>query len=173
MALRTNYTDAVFTGNRKYNLINNSDGTISLEDVTEYSQLDTALVGAVDMNNTNTAVNSNTTFREGFFKTTTADDILTLNSGITLTAFQAFVTPDFIFMGGRFQCSAGGIQSGVPFAQFKSGYTPSIPTFSVIETNLTESGAMQIQMQYTGIYMYGSAVSNVTSVYFNICYVRA
>lgn len=173
MALRTDYTDAVFTGNRKYRMINNSDGTISLEDVTEYSQLDTALVGAVDMNNTNTAVNSNTTFRESFWVSKTATDIITLNSGISVSVFQAYVTPDFVFMTGRIQCSAGDIQSGVPFAQFKPTYQPNSPTFSVVETNITETGTVVLQVQSSGWYIYGSAVApNLTSVYFNFGFTR-
>ena len=35
MALKTNYKDDVFTGNRKYKQTSNSDGSISLEDTTE------------------------------------------------------------------------------------------------------------------------------------------
>ena len=42
MALPTNYKDDVLgdsmDGKRRYRVIENSDGTISLEDVTEYSQ---------------------------------------------------------------------------------------------------------------------------------------
>lgn len=36
--LKTSYVDDVFTGNRKYKLINNSDGTVSLVDSTSYTQ---------------------------------------------------------------------------------------------------------------------------------------
>ena len=36
--LRTNYKDDVFTGNRKYVMTDNGDGTVSFEDVTQYSQ---------------------------------------------------------------------------------------------------------------------------------------
>lgn len=35
--LKTNYKDAQYTGLRKYRQINNPDGTISLQDVTDYS----------------------------------------------------------------------------------------------------------------------------------------
>ena len=37
--LPTDYTDAVWDGKKKYNLIQNDDGTISLEDVTNYTNL--------------------------------------------------------------------------------------------------------------------------------------
>lgn len=49
MALPINYTDDVFEGNRKYTLINNTDGTISLVDVTEYSQ-EGSPIGAAQIN---------------------------------------------------------------------------------------------------------------------------
>lgn len=57
MALKTNYVDDIFDGdNRKYRQINNSDGTISLSDVTNYSQMGDKF-GASDINATNTEVN--------------------------------------------------------------------------------------------------------------------
>jgi len=57
MALKTNYKDDIFTGDyRKYRQINNSDGTISLSDVTQYSQTGDKF-GASDINATNQAVN--------------------------------------------------------------------------------------------------------------------
>lgn len=56
--LKTNYKDAVWTGLRKFALINNSDGTISLQDVTVYSVYDESFFGALDANRINTAVNA-------------------------------------------------------------------------------------------------------------------
>ena len=56
MSLKTNYKNDVFSGNRKYNLINNSDGTVSLEDVTEYQQVGD-IFNADDINSTNAKVN--------------------------------------------------------------------------------------------------------------------
>lgn len=38
MALKLRYTDDVFTGDRKYRVIENADNSISLEDVTAYSE---------------------------------------------------------------------------------------------------------------------------------------
>ena len=60
MALKTNYKDDVFTGNRKYKQTSNSDGSISLEDVTTYTQ-EGDIFAAKDINDTNTAVNANAT----------------------------------------------------------------------------------------------------------------
>lgn len=60
MALPTNYKDDVLgdsmDGKRRYRVIENSDGTISLEDVTEYSQTGSDF-GAFDINQTNEEVN--------------------------------------------------------------------------------------------------------------------
>lgn len=58
--LPTNFQDDILSeamdGKRRYNLIQNSDGTVSLEDATDYSQIGSNF-GAVQMNSTNTAVN--------------------------------------------------------------------------------------------------------------------
>ena len=60
MALRTDYKDDILDTSanekRKYNLITNSDGTVSFEDVTEYSQVGDSFGGA-DINRTNEAIN--------------------------------------------------------------------------------------------------------------------
>lgn len=58
--LRTDYKDDVLDTSkntqRKYNMINNPDGTVSLQDVTDYLQNGTNF-GAGDVNATNEAVN--------------------------------------------------------------------------------------------------------------------
>lgn len=55
--LPTDYQDAVWNGNRKYKMINNSDDTVSFEDVTEYSQKENSFFGADDANAMNAAMN--------------------------------------------------------------------------------------------------------------------
>ena len=55
--LKENYTDAIWAGLKKYNLIENSDDTISLQDVTVYSQKENSFYGALDANRTNAAIN--------------------------------------------------------------------------------------------------------------------
>lgn len=56
--LPTNYTDAVWDGLKKYKQINNSDGTISFEDVTEYTNKENSFFGAKDANQMNETLNS-------------------------------------------------------------------------------------------------------------------
>ena len=55
--LKENYTDAIWAGLKKYNLIENSDDTISLQDVTVYSQKENSFFGAKDANAMNAAIN--------------------------------------------------------------------------------------------------------------------
>ena len=56
--LPTDYTDAVWDGKKKYNLIQNDDGTISLEDVTNYTNLEKSFFGAKDANQMNDGINT-------------------------------------------------------------------------------------------------------------------
>lgn len=56
--LPTNYKDAVWSGLKRYQLINNSDGTVSLQDVTVYSQRDDSFFGAKEANRMNEALNT-------------------------------------------------------------------------------------------------------------------
>lgn len=55
--LRTNYKDDVFTGKRKYSEIDNGDGTISFDDVTDYAQVGDSY-GAAQINETNDVINN-------------------------------------------------------------------------------------------------------------------
>jgi len=56
MELKTDYKDSVYIGKKKYRIITNSDGTISFEDVTEYSEIGDDF-GATDVNGITTAIN--------------------------------------------------------------------------------------------------------------------
>ena len=58
MALRTDYTDAVWSGNKKYKMIYNTDGTVSFEDVTEYTSKENSFFGAKDANEINDTLNN-------------------------------------------------------------------------------------------------------------------
>ena len=56
--LPVNYTDAVWSGLKRYNLIENADGTVSLQDMTVYSQKEKSFFGAMDANRMNEALNT-------------------------------------------------------------------------------------------------------------------
>lgn len=57
MALKEDYKDAVFSGLRKYKMVQNNDGTVSFVDVTEYAE-DGDKFGAKDVNAITEQVNS-------------------------------------------------------------------------------------------------------------------
>lgn len=54
--LKTDYKDDVYSGERKYQETQNADGTVSFNDVTEYTQ-EGDVYGSEDVNATNKAVN--------------------------------------------------------------------------------------------------------------------
>ena len=60
MALKTDYKDYVTSGKKKYVIVENGDGTVSLEDVTKYTQTGSKFA-ASDINLTNLKVNDNET----------------------------------------------------------------------------------------------------------------
>lgn len=63
MALKTDYKNDVFSGQRKYTMTDNGDNTVSFTDVTTYSQVGDNF-GASDINAANTAVNNLTYYLE-------------------------------------------------------------------------------------------------------------
>ena len=56
--LPTNYTNASWTGLKRYSQINNEDGTVSFQDVTVYSGKENSFFGATDANRMNGALNT-------------------------------------------------------------------------------------------------------------------
>ena len=56
--LPTDYTDAVWSGLKKYSQIDNSDGTVSFQDVTVYFGKEKSFFGAKDANQMNEALNT-------------------------------------------------------------------------------------------------------------------
>ena len=56
MSLKTTYRDDKFSGRRKYRMIENEDGTISFDDVTDYAE-EGDIFSSNDINVTNKAIN--------------------------------------------------------------------------------------------------------------------
>lgn len=56
--LPVDYTDAVWSGLKKYSEVSNADGTVSFQDVTQYSNKETSFFGAIDANRMNEALNT-------------------------------------------------------------------------------------------------------------------
>lgn len=55
--LPTDYTDAVWSGLKRYTQVDNSDGTVSFQDVTTYTSKEKSFFGAKDANRMNEALN--------------------------------------------------------------------------------------------------------------------
>lgn len=56
--LPVDYTDAVWTGLKRYNQINNEDGSVSFQDITSYTGKEKSFFGAKDANRMNEALNT-------------------------------------------------------------------------------------------------------------------
>lgn len=56
--LPTNYTDATWSGLRRYLMVSNEDGTVSFKDVTVYDNVENSFFGARDANSMNEALNT-------------------------------------------------------------------------------------------------------------------
>lgn len=63
--LRTDYTDAIWSGLKRYNEISNDDGTVSFQDVTQYSGKEKSFFGAKEANKMNEALNTIMSMVEG------------------------------------------------------------------------------------------------------------
>lgn len=91
--LPVNYTDAVWSGLKKYNTITNEDGTVSFQDVTVYSNKELSFFGAKDANRMNEALNTIMSMLE--------------NGTDLYTAFQNY----FALQKGLFEDTANQTQS--------------------------------------------------------------
>lgn len=56
--LPVDYTDAVWSGLKRYNTVTNDDGTVSFQDMTVYSHKEKSFFGAKDANRMNEALNT-------------------------------------------------------------------------------------------------------------------
>jgi hypothetical protein len=56
--LPVDYTDAVWAGLKRYNQINNEDGSVSFQDITVYTGKEKSFFGAKDANHMNEALNT-------------------------------------------------------------------------------------------------------------------
>lgn len=56
--LPVDYTDAVWSGLKRYNPVTNEDGTVSFQDVTQYSNKEKSFFGALQANRMNEALNT-------------------------------------------------------------------------------------------------------------------
>lgn len=108
MALKTTYVDDVLDTSkntlRKYNMIQNSDGTVSFEDVTDYKQVGDSF-GSADINKTNKAVNElkkflTATLSAGYTSISISDTSITTDSTIDIYTNMYGVNPAEVEVAG-------------------------------------------------------------------------
>ena len=117
MSLKENYKNDIYQGNRKYQTVQNEDGTISLRDVTVYTQ-EGDIFSADDFNATNRAVNAidkdNTAFRSEIM-----EDVQNLE-----TQVGAFVGETLLSFSASGWSSTAPYTQTVSFAGIKESDTP-------------------------------------------------
>ena len=142
MSLKTDYKDDILAvGNlRKYQMIQNNDGTVSFQDVTQYEQTGDVF-GAGDINRTNQAVN------EKFDSGDVVDPMLTTEPGFAADAYQTKLQFDAqnkklggVTFGIDKDGNYGYIKEGADtVTPFKKGYedTPATATAEQITEGFT------------------------------------
>lgn len=114
--LPVNYTDATWSGLKRYNEVRNDDGTVSFQDVTVYSDKENSFFGAKEANRMNEALNTLMSMVE--------------NDTDLYTAFQNY----FNAQKGLFEDTADATQEG--FTEYVEGLKTEGD--SVIETLKTD-----------------------------------
>lgn len=108
--LRTDYTDATWTGLKRYNEITNDDGTVSFQDITTYSNREKSFFGATDANRMNATLNN---IMNTLAYLVEPDGVYKL-----LTNFTSDLNPDYTFDTKKFQNYWGGsdVEGDIPTA---------------------------------------------------------
>ena len=174
--LPVNYTDAVWSGLKRYNTITNEDGTVSFQDVTAYSNKEKSFFGARDANRMNEALNTlmsmvenGSDLYEAFQNYFTAqkglfeDEANTKQDGFTayiteMDTFesqqQALFTTWFEFVKSQLgEDVAGNLQNQITALDTKTdGFDPRATTFSADGKTITEidsAGNKKIETVFT------------------------
>lgn len=127
---------SAMNGRRKYNMIQNDDGTVSFEDVTEYTQVGSNF-GAAQINATNGAVN------ECVGKDSVIDSLLSIatnsDSGKVAGALAVKELNDKIiikeYVTRNLTMSAGAYTNGKVKVEDKRNYSQAIPLFMKIKNS--------------------------------------
>lgn len=167
MALPVNFKDDVLAssmdGKRRYNMITNSDGTVSFEDVTTYSQ-EGSNFGSAQINNTNGAIN---TINNNVLDT--IEEISANTSGGKFAGALAlknvnnsFVSNIYVGKDGKLHKVQGGADSVLPFSS-------SIKEIVVVSGMIGTSWSTLANIKNNYFVAFANDVTvNNNSEYFNI-----
>ena len=92
MALKTDYKDAIFSGERKYQEIFNNDGTKSFTDRTAYTEVGDKF-GANDINATNKAINATNDVKEVWMRVADFTSTAPYTAQINVPGMKSTDTP--------------------------------------------------------------------------------
>lgn len=166
MALRTNYKDDVFSGNRKYTQINNGDGTISFTDQTNYSQVGDSF-GATQINEIDGKINSHDTSINSinsYIDNTMIPNITTLNNQLTCNTTSFY----FDWKNGKWGWNSSpsrGADTFHPFSQIQQIYLDRIVTSGLdrnaeqaadVHISISEVNRLQVNRYWTNSQEYGN-----------------
>lgn len=140
--LKTNYVDDVLDASknqlRKYQQIQNDDGTFSFVDVTEYSTTGTSF-GAKDINDTNTAVNELNNSLEKFVLITITFNTSSGGNNFTLQLPDNIVSSNPLFVQ---------FQSNTSVAYVKSYYVTEPGKVRVVLSESIQAGNWKFNVLY-------------------------
>jgi hypothetical protein len=164
MALRTDYRDDIFSGNRKYSQIDNGDGTISFTDETQYDQVGDSF-GATQINEIDGKINGHDT------------NISNINTNVSnINTRLTNLSNDLVAQGTRFyfdtkngkwgwnSSPSRGADTFHPFNQIQAISIPFVSTIGTSENanhlvrttvDIREVARMTVENWYTNSYQYG------------------
>lgn len=165
MALKTNFTDDILAesmnGKRQYNVIENSNGTKSLEDVTDYQSVGSTF-SAKDMNETNAAVNQahndirelteNLTEYVSMKYVSTGDSDVHIKFKIIDTSqLRAYITALITSQSGQPVILTVSINIGNNTIKSWNQITPINNSFGIQSVNI-EEGGIQVKFNSVGVW---------------------
>ena len=164
--LKTNYVDDVLDASvntkRKYNMIQNADGTVSFDDVTTYTQNGDSF-GAKDVNDTNTAVNElnnnltasdRTPFRFGVNENGEYGYIITDSEGAdSVVPFKSDIKETvtvmyFTYGGANMYNATVANKNGTKFIVFTASGTIDTDTMTITYSSNTFTVTSKIKEKY-------------------------
>lgn len=142
MALRTDYQDDIFSGNRKYSEIDNGDGTISFTDETEYDQVGDTF-GATQINEIDGKINTHdsniTSINQNITNINTS--ITNLNSELTAGSTKFY----FDCQGGKWGWNSSPARGAGTFHPFKTDVTPAANQAYIRQYSETSSMSLNVR----------------------------
>lgn len=155
-ALPTNYKEDIFQGNRKYQIVENGDGTVSFIDVTEYSQegdtFGAAQINEIDtkLNAHDASINSHTSSISSLDSSMNTANTNITNLGRQLRSAGASGTNFYFdYKNGKYGWNSSSARGADTFHPFKAYFTPQL----VHSEDITDKGSFTVPATPGGEYV--------------------